>query len=406
MRALRALALTVLLVAAGAAPARAVDPTFEAALAPERITFGEPGAEARLTVRTGAEAETFWLTAFSAGETYVDFGGRPVGGPLLEAGCGAQPRFEGPGGPTSGRGCLVSSTASCGVTPLAAFHGADLSRPSFEVTIPADSQTTVVVPLAHAATAPWPTSRYEASFRLEPGVGGTLEQAIQVGSGLTAPAGRTGVPIELSLEPGGAPPCVPGPEIRGPVTVRGRTEPALAGQEVVLRTASVPGEAPRELARVRVAGDGTFVFAGWRPAPGYHEVAASYTAQRSERADDFSSPLIFTAAAEAVVSKAAIGLRLGDRRLRADRAGLVRLRLHCPAAAIRPCADRMRISRGGRTLATRSVTLAPGRARTVRLRLGPAARRSLARRRTGLRVLVRIGDAEGLRATLSRRRAR
>ena len=180
-----------------------------------------------------------------------------------------------------------------------------------------------------------------------------------------------------------------------------------------------------------MADDGTFAFAGWRPEPGYHEVGARYTSQRPELVDDFSAPLSFelepdeptptptpTPPAEAprptpmptvdppLVAPASSKVLLANRRLHADRRGRVRLRLLCPAAAVRPCVERVRISRGGRTLATRSVTLPPGRVRTVALRLGAAARRSLTGRRRALAVLVRIGEARAIRATLSRRAAR
>lgn len=322
--------------------------------------------------------------------------------------------------------CVVASIAACNRTRLPAFHGSFAAGSSSEVTVPAETETTLVVPLEQAQTAPWPSSRYEISFALH---GGTLDEQRTVTTPSTAPAGRTGARIALALESAAAAPCQPPAKVRGPVTVRGRADPELAGQAVVLRTARTADDVPSDLARVRVSGDGTFVLAGWRPAPGYHEVGAAYRSQRPELVDDFAPPLALEVepdepapppapplipapgpapagpapAATTTTRPAAFPVVLANRRLRADRRGFVRLRLLCPAASPRPCAETLRIRAGARTLTARSVTLAPGRPTTVRIRLRPAARRSLARARRALTVSVRIGGAPAVRAALTRR---
>ena len=73
-------------------------------------------------------------------------------------------------------------------------------------------------------------------------------------------------------------------------------------------------------------------------------------------------------------------IRLTTVRARASRTGLVRLTVGCAPGAT-ACRLTVRLERGGRRLAQRTVTVAPGTARTVRLRLSRAGRRSLARAR-------------------------
>lgn len=92
---LRTLVLAGLLLTAGAGLAHAEDPAFEASLSPTRVAFGGADPEARLTVRTGSEAETFWFSAYDSGPAYVDFEGRRAGSALLATGC-REPRAEGP----------------------------------------------------------------------------------------------------------------------------------------------------------------------------------------------------------------------------------------------------------------------------------------------------------------------
>jgi hypothetical protein len=213
--------------------------------------------------------------------------------------------------------------------------------------------------------------------------------------------------------------CDPVPEVDAePVTITGRSEPPVGGQEVVLRYATEADPAPREIGRVRAADDGTFVLHDWRPpGAGHYEVAAFYAAQRPELADDFSLPRSFRMRAAAPPEQDPDPPRppAGDpprttvpahaivltRRLRARAGGLVAVSVTCPAAAVAPCAGRLAIRARGRVLASRGVSLAPGARRTVYVRLRPAGRRLL--RRSGrVRVTVRVGAASPVRVTLRR----
>ena len=431
MRTVPAILTAATLALLGAAPAQADDPTFEASLTPERIAFGDgTEPEARLTIQTGADAETFNVSTDATSPEFIDLDGRSAGGGVLGVGC-ARPRVEGPGtlGPLR---CTVPSLPACNRTGLRVFHGIFDGSGDLEVSVPPRSRTTLVFRARQSMDAPWPASRFQVRFQVSDG---TLAGPQAIETPRLAPAGRTGVRIGLRVEPAGGGFCEPAPQVRGPLTVRGRTDPSLAGQEILLRTATTDEQVPRDLARVRVADDGTFAFAGWRPPPGYREVAATYAAQRPELADDFSAPVAFELTgndpdrdpvteprpddgppkgtppgSDDGGSPAADPLRpeprifLANRGLRADRTGLVRLRLLCPSSVEGACRPGISLRARGRTLATRRpVTLLPGRPRTIRVRLSRSARRLLARERR-LRVGVRIGDQPAVSSTLRRRR--
>jgi Bacterial Ig domain len=83
--------------------------------------------------------------------------------------------------------------------------------------------------------------------------------------------------------------------------------------------------------------------------------------------------------------------RKSVRRLRMSRAGIVRLRVSCPARGAE-CRVVVRLRRAGRTIARGKRTVKPGQTRAVKLRLDRAARRALIRKRS-LRVTAetRIG---------------
>ena len=400
-------ALVAVLVAAPAA--QAADPTFEAELAPSRIAFGEPAPEARLTVRTGAEPERFEVIATGAGRGFM----RGDGGVL---GTRCEARLEGPGRPEA-VGCAVPAPAPrCQKTRLPVTHGTFAGYTTVMVDLPANSESTVVFPLAMSLQAPWTDSRYQVAFTVR---GETLEaQDRRVATPEYAPAGRTGVRIELDPAPGLARLCDPVPENRGsPITVTGRAEPRLAGQEIVLRAATEERTEPVDIGTVRVAGDGTFALRDWRPrTPGHYEVGAVYRSQRGELADDFSRPLAFRLTAPVPDPPGPPGpsilpppppprphFVLVNRSLRADRGGLVRLRLWCPDRAASPCANRIRIAIGRRTVGSRTATVAPGARRTVHLRLSGAAQRRVARRRD-VPATVRIDELPRIAVTLRPKR--
>ncbi len=405
VRGVRAALVAVLVAVAWAGPAHAVDPAFQARLAPDAIVFGGEAPSGRLTVRTGAEAETFRVTMAITGRGYDG------GGSVLGLGC-PQPRIEGPGsiGPTN---CAVPSPVPpCHRTYLPTEHGSWGGHALFEVTVPAGSESTVVVPLHHAHTAPWADARYAMRFTAS---GGTLEADREVDTPELAPAGRTGVRLSVALDPGGDTLCGKVPELpNGPVTVTGRSDPALPGQEILLRYATADEPQPRDLARVGVREDGTFQLRDWRPASGHYEVAATYVAQRPERADDFSRPVAFTMRAPGpvvpppppppppVVTAPRSVASLLTRRVRVGAGGAVRLRVACPAAAAKACAGRLRLRARARTLAARRLTVVAGARRVVHLRLNRYGRRLL-RRAGRVRVTVRLGPAAAGAVVLVRR---
>ena len=92
-------------------------------------------------------------------------------------------------------------------------------------------------------------------------------------------------------------------------------------------------------------------------------------------------------------------ITVGPTRVRASRSGRVALRVRCPRGEIR-CRVRLQLKRGRRTLASARFTVAGGSTRTVRVRLGAWARRTLARP-ASLRVsaVAATTDAAGNRAT-------
>ncbi|MDP9386053.1 MAG: hypothetical protein M3P50_12665, partial [Actinomycetota bacterium] len=361
-----------------AAPAHAADPVFEAAIEPDRIVFGETRPVAALTVATGADAERFEVTVIPVSGGYPGLDGS-TGGSLLHAGCEV-PAAEGPA--TASRASCVTGSGfpPCGKTGLPSGHGVFGGKPSFGVEAPPNSRTTFRLPLDHAPTAPWPQSRYRVEFFMR---GETLEGgAARTGTPGYAPAGRTGVRLALQASAPSRPTadCKPfedtTPENRGElITLTGRADPYLAGEEVILRYATEAAPAPRELARLRVAGDGTFVLRNWSPPePGYYEVAAAYVSQHPSRTDDLSEPLSFRFTApspkgrlppvdqsrppgpivDQIRTPIPVAPMLVNRSLRVARDRLVRLRLYCPAGRREPCSGAIRLRIGGRTVASRT----------------------------------------------------
>jgi hypothetical protein len=100
-------------------------------------------------------------------------------------------------------------------------------------------------------------------------------------------------------------------------------------------------------------------------------------------------------------SKAASALRVavGPRSVRASGVGVVKLRVACPQSA-RSCRIKLRLRLGRRNLATKTVTVGGGHAKTVALKLSASARRDL-RRRGSLAVTATaaVRDQAGHRAT-------
>ena len=301
-----------------AAPARAADPAFRATVSPERVVFGETKRLTyRVEVTTGESPERFKLVAAAARQ----FGGQ---GALLFPTTDGM-RLEGPGTLSAGSSAHLDQFP-CHSSELRDRHGGLEFAQEYDVDLPAGTTSTVVVEAVVAADAPWPGDRYGMRLRAFPrhGEGATLEAGREIPVAAPEPGGRTGAPIFLDAdlpEPASGRCEVP-EHTGGAVELGGRTDRALAGQELVLRVVAPGRRSATDLARVRVGADGRFAGPPWRPrALGLYQVAAVYRSQDPARTDDFSVPLAF----ERVSRSPA----LAGRSLRAGRSGLVALHLAC-----------------------------------------------------------------------------
>jgi DNA-binding beta-propeller fold protein YncE len=112
-----------------------------------------------------------------------------------------------------------------------------------------------------------------------------------------------------------------------------------------------------------------------------------------------------TADAESAVAVLGAAVTILSGALRADRAGRVRVRLHCPAARVRPCAGAVRIGRGP----ARAYRLHRGSRTVVRVRMARRALRRLERRgraRLGVRASDRTRTLRDTRRRVVVRAAR
>jgi hypothetical protein len=89
-----------------------------------------------------------------------------------------------------------------------------------------------------------------------------------------------------------------------------------------------------------------------------------------------------TATADRLLSR----VRVGPRHARVSRKGVAKLRVSCPQGEQR-CRVTLRLRLAGRDIASGTVTMSGGQARSVRLKLNSSARRALARKRS-LRVIA------------------
>jgi len=358
--------------------AAAADPSLRAAVSPGDVVFGETRALTyRVVMRTGAAPERFELVA----ESGSAFGGE---GTLLFP--GREARLEGPGTLRTGSS-FHTDVFPCSASDLPGRHGGLPFGQSFDLELPAEATSTLVFTATVARTAPWPGERFGLALQARNGFGaapGTLAGDSEIPVPSPAPAGRTGVRLSLSTSPRAGFACETPPAVGDrPIDVVGRSDPPLAGQRVLLRYVPPGRRTPVTLASVPVADDGSFRYRGWRPRErGTYELAAAYVAQRPERADDFSVPRAFETARPAagkVAPRMPPHAGVLSRRLVADRASRVRVRLACPAVAQIGCRDVLRLRRGSRLLARQAISLRPASRETVTLRLAPRARRLLRR---------------------------
>jgi hypothetical protein len=97
-------------------------------------------------------------------------------------------------------------------------------------------------------------------------------------------------------------------------------------------------------------------------------------------------------------SRRATAVRITPRRIRVSRKGIVALRVVCPPSAGR-CRVTLRLALRGRRVASRTLAVAGGKTRMFRLKLGRAARRELAHRRSlRVRATAVSRDAAGDRS--------
>jgi hypothetical protein len=215
-----------------------------------------------------------------------------VGSPL-EVGA---PRLEGAG--TLALESITSGHYGAGVC----FRGADTSDSRrYELSLPARTRSAITVGARVSRDPPWPGTDYRLVFVIDRG-------RLRVRSPRPRLTGRRGVQIHLSTRPRTAPlfdflHFDKGAVLRPPrgLSIRGRTDPPVAGQLVRLRVAydrellerfqRFPPDRSRLLARVRVNRRGRFIYR-WRPRrAGLYQVYATYRRQRKRLISDSSCPL-------------------------------------------------------------------------------------------------------------------
>jgi uncharacterized delta-60 repeat protein len=157
--------------------------------------------------------------------------------------------------------------------------------------------------------------------------------------------------------------------------------------------------------------DGKLVATGWAVVPG----TVDFAAIRLEGDPPAGAPGT-PGKPQAGAADEAVTIRILGKRLRFNRRGVARLRLHCPAAEqSSPCWGRLALrtprlrvgkaqssKRGRVTLARRGFRVAAGSTMAVRVRIGGRKLRLLKRSRRVV-ALARVRDGTGNRATVRKR---
>jgi hypothetical protein len=243
-----------------------------------------------------------------------------------------------------------------------------------------------------AGTIQWPWGLDDVHERGSPPVSPAMQQAT---ANLLADMGAQPATLQSDLQPPTASTDTipPTNTLDGPATRR-----VSAGvPETIHGTASDTGGGV--VGAVEVSVDGG---ASWHPATGREQWSFTWTPTQSgdvtpvARATDDSGNLFGADQASGAEPTGAtqptpLATRPGaagrparpkaPRRLRVSHAGIVRLRVSCPAGG-RACRVSVRLRRQGRTIAGAKRTVKPGRTSAIRLRLTRAARRELVRRRS------------------------
>lgn len=368
--------LVLAVLALTAIPASADAATFNVSVTPEAVTYPETKELTyRVEMRTIA-AERITLTA--DGNGLVSPGGATL---------------EGPGAISPIVGHSHGDIFPCGDTlGFRHFHHYLSASQTYTVDLPADSVSTFVLNAGVSPDAPRPGEEY----RLTLGVPG--------GSIPIPAAGRKGVLIKIAMDPPN-PSC--GGENSGvPVTITGTTDPSLAGEELMLlmrhraSNAQLSPLTTHELARVRVADDGTFGLRDWRPQEvGSYAIQAQYKSNRPELADDRSEPLTFrlripvplrpgpAVPPRQITTAPSLATVLPTASVRR---GVARIRLRCSRSEA--CRGVVRLKVRAVFSQWRSFKVAAGKEKAVPIRLGASARRTLRTKTLNGVAQVRLND--------------
>jgi RTX calcium-binding nonapeptide repeat (4 copies) len=298
-RTLLGAALVVVLVALTlAAPAGAA--TYETSVSPDPFSYPETERLVyRLHITTGSQPERVQV---SARPPSFPPSGRVVGaGQALAVN---EMTLEGPGTVVQGYTHATIVDRFC-VPVLPDFHGGINDWRSFiEVDLPANSASAVAFstrPYSGTGSAPWLGMDLAAEFT----VGQHSQPAQMVSSPSPANSGRHGVRISFHTDPegtpGGCPTTFTPVDFGADILMSGRADTAVAGQLMTIRAVRsepagggfgnrTPVWGPVELARVKVAEDGTFAYRWRPPEPGDYTLGALYQSQSPKFAEDFSIP--------------------------------------------------------------------------------------------------------------------
>lgn len=264
---------------AGVAFRSTVDP-------PELLYPGGRELTYRLEMRTGDRQEELGLSLTPGGWGGGRFG--EAGSPLAPIGVA----LEGPGRMELGPE-LHGDPARC-------LRGSVIHFTTVDVTLPADSISTLVARYRTGFAPPLPGARYglvaEAS-------GGTLDRPVSIELPGPRLRGRRGVRIGLQTAPRSSDEIfVEPPSIRRgqPISLSGTTDPPVAGQRIELRYRYEGSEATGGrpaggvLATIRADRRGRFRHRGWRPRRrGLYRLTAAYRSQRRSLASDESCSRYF-----------------------------------------------------------------------------------------------------------------
>lgn len=260
----------------------------------EQITY-------RLEMKSGQQEERFRLRIEVPRFGPPSEGGYHLEGSLLEP--TGRYRFEGPAS-YRGDGTTVAIPACSPRLPIP--HGFEPINDAAIVTLPPNSTSSFERTYRTGVFAPWPGADLRPTYVAEAGkveglAGGTstLEREVTVRPPQPRLKGRTGVHITFRTAPASSPTALRNQRVirRGrAITIRGRTDPPIPGQTLLLRYHGPKNERRlRTLARVRVGTAGRFKYRGWRPKdPGKYELWAFYKSQRTKLASDHACPRAFT----------------------------------------------------------------------------------------------------------------